>query len=109
MPAPAGFGYADTREGEPKRLEPVTLPPTWEGPPMPRRHQIAILDLIEACKWTEGDPGKLAALHAVFFDNRPIAEVAETAKCSKRTFYRRLGELRELLAVWREEHEERGE
>ncbi|MCE0483117.1 MAG: hypothetical protein LV479_02640 [Methylacidiphilales bacterium] len=106
MPAPGGYAFADVGNDEPARQDRVTLPPTWEEPPLPRRHQIVILVLLEAFKWTEGDAANLAALHAVFFDKRAIVEIAECSKCSNRIFYRRLGELRELITAWHGEHEE---
>jgi hypothetical protein len=109
---PAGYAFADTREGEAKKLVPIVEHPSM-GLPEPERltpERIALRIAFEAIRWTKGKSGRLDAFASVFgIDRRPVVEQAKSAGCGERSFYRNVKELRALVEVWRVELESGGE
>jgi len=94
---PDGYQFADTREGEEKRVERVTMPPQ-DAEPL-SREEILLKIIGHACGWANGHPAKWQAFLVVAgYDTRTTAEIAESLKISQRSFQQHVAAARAWLS-----------
>jgi hypothetical protein len=103
---PAGYGFADTADGEPKRLEPITMPPQDAEPEPPSE----LLELARRTTilydWAHADEHtpKVAAVRVVLDqDRRDPKTIAASLGVSTELIRLRIRQARAVLAELRGE------
>ena len=98
---PAGYAFADTADGEPKRLEPITMPPR-DAEPEPLSELLELAQRTTALyDWALADEHtpKVAAVRVVLGqDRRDPKTIAEALDVSPETIRLRIRQARAVLA-----------
>ncbi len=103
---PAGYGFADTADGEPKRLEPITMPPQ-DAEPEPLSELLELAQRTTALyDWALADEHtpKVAAVRVVLGqDRRDPKTIARALDVSPEIIRLRIRQARAVLAELRGE------